>query len=219
MLVVCGSPAAARGGGADWSQNEALQGVPPALWESPPVRRTPSPQLEPEPEPRPPPEPQPPPQPEPQPPPQQPAWSEEALWTAESTELAPLGTGAVAKQVQHLPAPPARGRPAHAAAAAQRATRVLGANVSGAARPLARLPAMRRPASPPSPSRAEPSDEAAKWSKAGLTADGAPLLNPKSAWIQCADYNAADEPWYYNVETADMQYSPPREGVRSYASD
>ena len=54
---------------------------------------------------------------------------------------------------------------------------------------------------------------------AGGCADGAPLLNPKSAWIQCADYNAADDPWYYNVETADMQYSPPREGVRSYASD
>jgi hypothetical protein len=37
-------------------------------------------------------------------------------------------------------------------------------------------------------------------------------LNPNSAWVQQAD--SGGEPWYYNSETAEVTFSPPREGVR-----
>ena len=36
--------------------------------------------------------------------------------------------------------------------------------------------------------------------------------NPKSTWVQHAD--SGGEPWFYNLETAEVSFSPPREGVR-----
>jgi hypothetical protein len=41
--------------------------------------------------------------------------------------------------------------------------------------------------------------------------DSQVYLNPNSAWVQHAD--SGGKPWYYNSETADVCFSPPREGV------